>query len=315
MLLPANSNICLYFVKVPFAHYELGSNSIMINFNSFRYALSSYLKFLWQSTNAHGIHSPFVYDLVTKCFYDQNKNPNYQILDNIRKELTHSNDSIQVLDFGAGSREQILQKSHIRRVNKMLSSASTSAKRQKLLLRLVQYLEPKNILELGTHLGMGTLAMKLGAPKATITSIEGCPNTFDFTKNNIERWQAMALPSSKNLKSDQIQLINSSFAEYFKKLSRDKDAQQTKSSQKFDLIFLDGHHDGSATLDYFKQIKSLVYQDSLVIIDDIHWSKSMTAAWNEIIKDPQVTVSIDTYFWGFIFFRKEQAKEHFVVRV
>jgi len=315
MLLHVNSNICLYFVKVPFAHYELGSNSIMINFNSFRYALSSYLKFFWQSTNAHGIHSPFVYDLVTKCFYDQNKNPNYQILDNIRKELTHSNDSIQVLDFGAGSREQILQKSHIRRVKKMLSSAATSAKRQKLLLRLVQYLEPKNILELGTHLGMGTLAMKLGAPKATITSIEGCPNTFDFTKNNIERWQAVALPESKNFKSEQIKLINYPFTEYLKKLSRDSDAPQAKSSQKFDLIFLDGHHDGPATIDYFKQIKGLVNQDSLIIIDDIHWSKGMTAAWNEIIKDPEVTVSIDTYFWGLIFFRKEQAKEHFVVRV
>ncbi|MDC0408593.1 class I SAM-dependent methyltransferase [Flavobacteriaceae bacterium] len=287
----------------------------MINFNSFRYALSSYLKFLWQSTNAHGIHSPFVYDLVTKCFYDQNKNPNYQVLDNIRKELTRSNDSIQVLDFGAGSREQILQKSQTRRVNKMLSSAATSAKRQKLLLRLVQYLEPINILELGTHLGMGTLAMKLGAPKATITSIEGCPNTFDFTKNNIERWLDTALPESKNLKSDQIKLINSPFAEYFEKLSRERDAQQTKSSQKFDLIYLDGHHDGLATLKYFEQIKSLVHQDSLLIIDDIHWSKSMTAAWHEIIKDPQVTVSIDTYFWGLIFFRKEQAKEDFRVRI
>jgi predicted O-methyltransferase YrrM len=197
----------------------------------------------------------------------------------------------------------------------MLSSASTSTKRQKLLLRLVQYLEPKNILELGTHLGMGTLAMKLGVPKATITSIEGCPNTFDFTKNNIARWLDTSLPESKNLKSDQIKLINSSFGEYFVKRSRDKDARQTKSSQKFDLIFLDGHHDGTATLDYFEQIKNLAHQDSLVIIDDIHWSKSMTAAWNEIIKDPQVTVSIDTYFWGFIFFRKEQAKEHFVVRV
>ena len=206
MLLHANSIICRYFVKVTTALHELGSNSIMINFDTFRYALLSYLKFFWQSTNAHGIQSPFVYDLVTKCFYDQNKNPNYQILDNIRKELTRSNDSIQVLDFGAGSREQILQKSQTRRVNKMLRSAATSAKRQKLLLRLVQYLEPKNILELGTHLGIGTLAMKLGAPKATITSIECCPNTFDFTKNNIERWLGVALPEFKKIKSEQIKL-------------------------------------------------------------------------------------------------------------
>ena len=76
----------------------------MIKLDTFRYALSSYSKFLWRSTNAHGIHSPFVYDLVTKCFYDQKKHPQYAILHKIRKELGRSNDTIQVLDFGAGSR-------------------------------------------------------------------------------------------------------------------------------------------------------------------------------------------------------------------
>jgi predicted O-methyltransferase YrrM len=287
----------------------------MIKLDTFRYALSSYSKFLWRSTNAHGIHSPFVYDLVTKCFYDQKKYPQYAILQTIRKELGRSNHIIQVLDFGAGSRAPGLQKSQTRRVKKMLSSAATSAKRQRLFMRLVQYFEPENILELGTHLGMGTLAIKLGIPEAEITSVEGCQNTFEFTKNNIERWLSKTMPADKPLKSGQIKLVNSSFAEYFEKRSKDRDAQQKISSQKFDLIYLDGHHNGPATLDYFEQIKRQVHKDSLVIIDDIHWSQSMTAEWNKIIKDPHVTVSIDTYFWGLIFFRKEQAKEHFVVRV
>jgi hypothetical protein len=32
--------------------------------------ITSYLKFLWNSKNEHGVHSPFVFLLVTKCFYD-----------------------------------------------------------------------------------------------------------------------------------------------------------------------------------------------------------------------------------------------------
>jgi len=41
----------------------------------------------------------------------------------------------------------------------------------------------------------------------------------------------------------------------------------------------------------------------------------MSEAWAIIINHPKVTVSIDTFYWGIVFFRKEQVKEHFTVRV
>jgi hypothetical protein len=40
----------------------------------------------------------------------------------------------------------------------------------------------------------------------------------------------------------------------------------------------------------------------------------MTEAWETIKKHPQVTVTIDTFYWGIVFFRKAQAKEHFTIR-
>ncbi len=208
----------------------------------------------------------------------------------------------------------------------MLSNASVSLKLQRLLFRLVQFFQPKTILELGTHLGMGTVAMASVNPKAKITSIEGCPNTADFTENNLRSWLEEIHSEAKipSHNENQVKILNLTFAEYFEKIRKNlspsevavkTNASEPAASKKFDLIYLDGHHDGPATLNYFEQIKNLAYQDTLVIIDDIHWSQSMTAAWNEIIKDPKVTVSIDTYFWGLIFFRKEQAKEHFTVRI
>ena len=276
----------------------------MIKLDTFRYALSSYSKFLWRSTNAHGIHSPFVYDLVTKCFYDQSNYPQYSTLRELRKELRQSHETIQVLDFGAGSRDQNLQKGQTRPVKQMLHNASISPKRQRLLFRLVHYFNSKNVLELGTHLGMGTIAMALGNPKATITTVEGCPNTEKFSKNHLNKWLA------ENHFSGALDLINTPFTTYFA-----KQLSTTTNEKKFNLIYLDGHHDGQATLEYFNKIKKLMHNDSLLIIDDIYWSKSMTLAWNDIVKDPKVTVSIDTYFWGLIFFRKEQTKEHFIVRI
>ena len=52
-----------------------------------------------------------------------------------------------------------------------------------------------------------------------------------------------------------------------------------------------------------------------MIFDDIYWSAEMTAAWDEIASHEDVSVSIDTYQWGLVFFRKEQVKQHFVLRV
>ncbi len=66
--------------------------------------IKSYLKFLWNSKNQHGVHSPFVFDLVTKCFYDKTKYPEYEVLKEYRKSLLANKNLIEVTDFGAGSR-------------------------------------------------------------------------------------------------------------------------------------------------------------------------------------------------------------------
>ncbi|MFT7628968.1 MAG: hypothetical protein ACI9OS_002634, partial [Ulvibacter sp.] len=67
------------------------------------YQVKSYLKFLVRSTNQHGIHSPFVYKLVTQCFYDKTNYSEYTKLTEYRKLLYKSVESINVTDFGQGS--------------------------------------------------------------------------------------------------------------------------------------------------------------------------------------------------------------------
>ena len=41
----------------------------------------------------------------------------------------------------------------------------------------------------------------------------------------------------------------------------------------------------------------------------------MTEAWNIIKQNPKVILTIDTFFWGIVFFRTEQEKQHFNIRV
>ena len=85
--------------------------------------------------------------------------------------------------------------------------------------------------------------------------------------------------------------------------------------ESYDLIFIDGNHQKEATLNYFEILLSTTKNHSVFIFDDIYWSKGMTEAWESIKQHPKVTVSIDTFFWGMVFFRTEQVKEHFVIRV
>ncbi|NNL79773.1 MAG: class I SAM-dependent methyltransferase, partial [Flavobacteriaceae bacterium] len=58
-----------------------------------------------------------------------------------------------------------------------------------------------------------------------------------------------------------------------------------------------------------------IHNNSIMIFDDIHWSAEMEEAWAIICEHSRVKVSIDIFYWGLVFFREEQAKEHFNIRV
>jgi predicted O-methyltransferase YrrM len=85
-------------------------------------------------------------------------------------------------------------------------------------------------------------------------------------------------------------------------------------TENFNLIYFDGNHSKKATLAYFDLLLPTIDNDSVWIFDDIHWSLEMEEAWEIIKNHPKVKVTIDTFQWGFVFFRREQEKEHFIIR-
>ena len=251
----------------------------------------AYIKFLLKSTNEHGVHSPFVYNFITKCLYDKKKYNNYDDLKAYRSQLLNSKESLEITDFGAGSKRMSNSK---RRVSKMVKISSSSFKDTQLLFRISQYFKFKNTLELGTSLGVGTQALALGHSKNKITTVEGCHNTFQFSEKNLK-----VLHLSNTI------CINSDFRSAISQLHQ----------ESFDCIYFDGHHNKEATLAYFNLLISKAHNNSVFIFDDIYWSRDMTQAWETILKDPRVIVSIDCFILGFIFFRKEQPKQHFRIRL
>ncbi|MBC8755156.1 class I SAM-dependent methyltransferase [Kordia sp. YSTF-M3] len=252
------------------------------------YQIFAYFRFLIKSTNQHGVHSPFVYDLITKCFYDKESKEMYQTISKYRNDVLNDHTEIEVKDFGAGSR---VFSSNKRKVSAIAKNAGITLKRGKLLARLVSYFRIKNSLELGTSLGMATIAMK----EATkVTTLEGCPETA-----------AIAQKQFKKYKLTNVTVYVDEFSTLLAKLT----------NTSYDLVYIDGNHQKEATVRYFEQLLTTANNDSLFIFDDIHWSQEMSEAWEIIKNHPKVTVTIDTFFWGFVFFRQEQVKEHFIVRL
>ncbi|TYB80405.1 class I SAM-dependent methyltransferase [Bizionia gelidisalsuginis] len=254
------------------------------------YTIAAYFKFLTKASNQHGVHSPFVYNFITQCVYDKQRYSDYSKLKNYRNHLASNNNTLEVTDLGRGSR---VMKNKARRISKMSRNAGTPLKRAKLLFRLVRYFNSQQILELGTALGTATYAMHKGNPEAKITTIEGCPNISEFTANTFKQFQI-----------ENTTLITGDFKKELPPLK----------NNTYDLVFFDGNHKKEATILYFETLLETVHNDSVFIFDDIYWSEDMTEAWEHIKQHPKVTVTVDLFFWGIVFFRKEQAKEHFKIR-
>ncbi len=254
--------------------------------------LHRYLLFFFRSTNQHGIHSPFVYDFVTKCLYSKQEPSKFSQFVLNRKELLSNSLTIEVKDFGAGSS---IFKNNIRKVSDIAKIAGISKKRGKLLMKIVSYFSSKNVLEIGTSLGISTTALALENTNGTVTTLEGCANTASIAEKQFEK-----------LGIQNIELIVNPFNISLEKVVANK---------TYDLVYFDGNHTKEATLYYFEMCLKTIHNESVFIFDDINWSGQMRSAWEQIKLHPSVTVTIDTFFWGMVFFRKEQAKEHFIVRV
>src|SRR5581483_3945606 len=87
-----------------------------------------------------------------------------------------------------------------------------------------------------------------------------------------------------------------------------------KNIASLDYVFFDGNHRKEPTISYFKQCLSLASDKAVFVFDDIRWSAEMYEAWQEIIKEPSATVTIDLFSCGLVFFRKGQVKQHFTLK-
>ena len=254
--------------------------------------LKKYLNYYFSSVNQHGVHSPFVYNLTTEVIYNRTAYYSYNELLAVHNAMLNDARMIDVTDLGAGSK---VSSSRRRRVSDIAKHAGKPEKYGKLLFRLVNHFQPSTMLELGTSIGISTIYQASARRNAKMITIEGCPETAKIAKENIDK-----------LKLENVEIITGSFDDVL--------LPALQNLGKVDHVFFDGNHRKESTLKYFGEALPYAHNDSLFIFDDIHWSAEMEEAWETIKAHPQVTVTIDLFFMGLVFFRKEQREEHFMIR-
>ncbi|MCK5466089.1 class I SAM-dependent methyltransferase [Candidatus Parcubacteria bacterium] len=225
---------------------------------------------------------------------DEEKEIIYKI-EELRNILNNSTSTISIIDYGAGSpnnnltKEEMYEgKNEIKNVGEFCHSVSKSYKWNLLLFKLIREFKPLLCLELGTACGFSAAyqaaALELNH-KGKIITMEGSESLSLLAKNNFE-----------NLNLKKVEVVTGRF--------RDTLSNTLCKNQPFDLIFIDGHHDKNATIDYFEKILKNLNDDAILIFDDISWSLGMKEAWTIIKNNKNLKASIDLFEIGICVFTK-----------
>jgi predicted O-methyltransferase YrrM len=252
----------------------------------------AYLNYRLKAKKRHGVHSPFVYKLSEAVLHKRSALKSKEI-EGLRTELLNNHQVIDLIDYGAGSRKTRSPKRSISEIAKTSSSAKPMAQ---MMQRLISFLNVDNALELGTNLGITTAYLAAAHPGIRVISLEGDPSLASIAVKNLQK---IGLD---------VEIIEGKFEDTL-------DLTLT-TMDRVDFAYVDGNHRKEPTLNYFQTLLEKTTESSVLAFGDIHWSQDMEEAWNLIKQNKTVTLTIDLFDLGLVFFRKDRTEaEHFTIRL
>ncbi len=256
------------------------------------YILRSYLRHFFRSRywRGHGVHSPFVFEFVREIVNCRHSFYHFDIVEDYRSRLISNHRTIFFEEMGSG-KPGITQK----KISQLAKNSAVSRKYGRLLSRIVAFVKPRIMLEIGTSLGVGSLYIAMAAKSSEFVTLEGNPECASIAS------KALAANGCKNAK-----VVVGNFDNTL--------ASVLDGVDTLDFVWFDGNHSYSPTINYFNQCLTKVGNDSVFVFDDIHCSKEMSDAWAYIVAHPAVSVSVEMYRIGVVFFRKECRKQNFRLR-
>ena len=255
------------------------------------FPVSRYLHYWLNAIDEHSLHAPFIFELYTKVIKADAQLPVFQEIETYRKERLDDHQNLEFSSLGAPSS---VKNSGKRKVSSIARHSLSSAKFSRFLFRLAQYWRPSNILELGTSLGINTLYLSAYDSACQIVTFEGCTASVAQAKKLFSKW-----------KNKNIELISGNIDDTL--------GEYLLSQKAVDMVYLDANHRYEPTLRYFGELVKYCDANSVLVLDDIHWSAGMEKAWEKIKQHEKVTLTIDIFDAGLVFFRPFYTKQHYIL--
>lgn len=261
------------------------------------YRVFSYLRHVltaWNTTG-EGIHSPSLFYIVRFLFRDKNSYYCFETIEQQRASLLANRDVVEVIDYGSCGCPSGMRV--MRRISDVAKYQLECARVQQVLFRLLAYMNeeehrPLEILELGTSLGITTAYLASVDSKNRVMSFEGSSSIASLAR---KQWQLLGL--------ENIECVE----------GRIEDTLYNNARARLDFVYVDANHTYEATMEYVHFLLDRMSPKGIVVVDDIHYSREMCRAWEELKKDKRVTSSMDLFHVGLLFVNPHYMKRHYKI--
>lgn len=222
-----------------------------------------------------------------------------RVIEQIRSELASSTDSVNMIDYGVDLNDPDSKEADSKTYTRSVAEITNDSKEPfwaLLLYNLVRKFRPKTVLEMGTSLGFSAAYMGLALQqndRGRLITLEGDPSIAELAESNFKKAQLT-----------NTQVIIGKFQDTLPGALADH--------APLDMVFIDGHHDGPATVAYFEQILPYLSDEAVLVFDDIRWSDSMQKAIHRISSHEAVNLTLDLRGMAMCYFNRHETERHTV---
>lgn len=239
------------------------------------------------ASTRYDVHSPRLVSFIEEVYRNDRHYHAFDLINSVRNYWKGRKGTVKLQSLGAESKTTSKAE---RSVRSLVATNAIDDDCGRFLFRMALWLGARNLIEFGTNAGISTLYLHAADTRATLHTVEGNGDVAALARETFAK--AGTGPG--------LQAYVGLFQEWLD--ANDALLRKTMSDQPLDLFFCDGDHRYQPTLDYVRKLLPLAGEKSVFIIADIHWSKGMEQAWEELKGFQEVTASVDVYHFGLLFF-------------